>query len=355
MQDFFILTLAFLAAYVGGIVGIKLKIPVGGMVGAMVGAVIFNVTVPMYATLPNWFSLVFQVPLGIMIGNKVTKEDLLSLAKLYKSYLVVLFTFLTLNIVFGLFLQYATMLDLTTALFATSPGGMTDMVIISDDFGAVLPYVAVIQLFRNVSVMTFVSPIYRKIIKKNEQVTTNQNEHSTVGTQQGSNALREHTYANRFAMTLLCSLPLALGFRWLDIPAGTIIGAMLGAMAYNIYSKRAYFPKKLGVPMRICAGFFVGMRIDRYNLETMAQLVTPLAYTLVYVFIVTFTTAFFVHKITKLDMATSLLVSTPGGLSEMALIADEMNLDTPKVAVLHTARLISVIALFPTVFMLILR
>jgi len=41
-------------------------------------------------------------------------------------------------------------------------------------------------------------------------------------------------------------------------------------------------------------------------------------------------------------------------MAEMAMIADELGIDSPKVAILHSARLILVIFLFPTIFSLIL-
>jgi len=56
------------------------------------------------------------------------------------------------------------------------------------------------------------------------------------------------------------------------------------------------------------------------------------------------------YKITDWNYITCLLVSSPGGLTQMSLIADEVGADPLMVSVLHTVRLISVLAVLPLFF-----
>ena len=54
-----------------------------------------------------------------------------------------------------------------------------------------------------------------------------------------------------------------------------------------------------------------------------------------------------VHRFTKLDFGISLLGCAPAGVQEMSLLADDLGVDSTKVAIMHTFRLSSVIAFFP--------
>ena len=65
----------------------------------------------------------------------------------------------------------------------------------------------------------------------------------------------------------------------------------------------------------------------------------------------TFGMAFVLHKITKLDWITCMVASTPGGIQEMSLLADELGGDAPKVALIQTCRLIFVILILPSVIL----
>ena len=55
------------------------------------------------------------------------------------------------------------------------------------------------------------------------------------------------------------------------------------------------------------------------------------------------------NRFTALDYSTALFSSTPGGISEMAILSEEMGVDSFKVSVLHTCRLFFVIAFFPVI------
>jgi len=161
--------------------------------------------------------------------------------------------------------------------------------------------------------------------------------------------------AKCFLITALCACGLGLFLRMLNIPAGAIIGAMVGSAAYNILSDNAYFPTSLRLPLQIAAGIFIGMRLDRDSLFAMNEIIVPMIILFVGVAAMTLITSFIMHKLTKLDSFTSLLASTPGGLSEMAMLADDLGVDASKVAVLHMARLMSVIILFPSMLAVVLR
>jgi len=56
------------------------------------------------------------------------------------------------------------------------------------------------------------------------------------------------------------------------------------------------------------------------------------------------------HKITGWDYSTCLLASSPGGLTQMSIIADEVGANPLLVSALHTTRLISILTVLPLLF-----
>ena len=340
------LILVLCVAIVGGFVGHKLKLPVGGMLGAMVAVVVFNFIAQPSFYLPAWVRVALQLCMGPLIGSRLSKADIRGLKTLAFPIAVLLVCMLGLNIAFGFIMYRFSNLDIATALFSTAPGGMMDMVIISADFDANYAYVALLQLSRLLVILVLIVPFYRKIMMKVKPASTPK----VVP----DNPRQEPQWVRRFFLTTLCGATLGLALWWLGIPAGAIIGAMLGAGAFNIFTSKGYFPPGLRLPLQIFSGAFIGLRMDRASLLGMMDMIVPLIILFVAVIAMTFVTAFAVHKLTGLDLINSLVASTPGGLGEMSLLADDLKIDTPKIVVIHTARVMSVIILFPGVLAFVL-
>ena len=176
MIQYFLLTLAVAAA--GGLIGYKLKLPVGGMVGSMIAVIIFNVATEK-AVFYSELRIVLQIFSGAMIGSQIGREDLLEMKKIIYPTALLLVSMVLLNLTFGTLMYVLSDLDLATALFASSPGGVSDMAIISADLGANPAYVAIIQLCRLLTIFIFMPPIFRKIINsRNNKKNRNNKEES---------------------------------------------------------------------------------------------------------------------------------------------------------------------------------
>lgn len=76
----------------------------------------------------------------------VTTEDLKRLPMVLRHYLVVMFSFLVLNLLVATFIYRVTDLNLLTSLFCATPGGrMTDTPLVAMDMGADASMVAMMQ------------------------------------------------------------------------------------------------------------------------------------------------------------------------------------------------------------------
>lgn len=147
---------------VGGYLGIKLKIPAGAMIGAMVFVGVFNVFTGKGDIPPN-FKLVAQVVIGSMIGLNFTMESIKGLKDLILPAIVLVIGLTALSIGLGIIIHKFTGVDLPTALFSAAPGGIADMTIMSESFGAQTHIVALLHLVRLTTVLTIL-PIVIKVL-----------------------------------------------------------------------------------------------------------------------------------------------------------------------------------------------
>lgn len=155
---------ALSAACIGGLIGIKLKIPAGGLIGSMV-AVGFLQICKFELNLPVQFRMTGEILVGGAIGLGFTREIFLSLRKLIFPSLLIMVSVVIFGIIVGLLIYKTTCLDLVTSIYASSPGGITNMTIMSDSLGGDSKVVATMQLIRLISLIFFLPPIIKYILK----------------------------------------------------------------------------------------------------------------------------------------------------------------------------------------------
>jgi membrane AbrB-like protein len=157
-MDKFVLTAA--VAIGGGLLGHYLKIPAGAMIGSMLAAALYNI-ITKQAAVPRYLPLVLQIAAGAMIGARMTRENILSLKDMVIPALIIVFGVVIINFTIGLLITKFSSLDLATSLFASAPGGMTEMTLAANAMGADTPKVALLQLLRLISVITLLPVLLR--------------------------------------------------------------------------------------------------------------------------------------------------------------------------------------------------
>ena len=370
----FIATLAVSCTF--GFAAHKLKIPMGAMLGAMISAAAFNL-ITGGAVFNTHVRTALQLLTGAMIGCRIGVKEAKSMKTILLPSSIMLIGMVSMNMAFGAAVYNLSELDIVTSLFSVTPGGATDMAIISSELGANTAYVAILQILRIIIIITLLPPIFKLIVKKTHY---NEPDNTIIRTEEAMQTRRERASGaegvdsghphdalptepfryNRRETLLLAGLFLSaacggLLLRALDVPAGAVIGAMLFGVAYSIVFGKAVYPKKLRPWQQILAGAYIGASIDRQTVASMDVLLIPLLIMVVGILVFVFMLSFIIHKATKLDFITCLLACTPGGITEMSLLSEEFGSDTPKIAVMQTVRLIIVIMLFPAMLQAILR
>lgn len=157
--------LTLIVAGMGGLIGIKLNIPAGAMIGSMVAVIVLNVSSGK-AYIPENFKLVAQMVVGGVIGLRFTRESIADLKEMIVPAIILMIGLLALCVILGYIIHKTTGLDLTTALFSTSPGGIADMSIIAEAYGADVRKVVALHMVRLVSVITLLPIIIKFLVEK---------------------------------------------------------------------------------------------------------------------------------------------------------------------------------------------
>ncbi|EFW37673.1 AbrB family transcriptional regulator [Treponema phagedenis] len=135
----------------------------------------------------------------------------------------------------------------------------------------------------------------------------------------------------------------------LKIPAGAMIGALIATAAYNILSNQAHIPPNLKIIVQIVMGASIGSSFKKEVLVHLQELLVPIFMVVGCLLVFSLILGFIFYKLGRVDIITAFLSTSPGGLTDMTILADSYNADVKVVATVHTIRLTFVVILIPLV------
>jgi hypothetical protein len=150
---------------------------------------------------------------------------------------------------------------------------------------------------------------------------------------------------------ILVAIAGGLAGRALGIPAGDLLGSMAAVGVYNVI--RGNLPRvhpTLRALARVGVGLAIAQEITPETLTLLSEMAFPVLILAVVMILSGLLLSLILYKVTDWSYSTCLLVSSPGGLTQMSIIADEVGADPLTVSVLHTVRLISILAVLPLFF-----
>ncbi|MBQ9326479.1 MAG: AbrB family transcriptional regulator [Clostridia bacterium] len=346
----FLITLAL--AFVGGTIAIRLKIPAGGMIGGMLAVAILNILTGNCIMYPE-VKIAVQICLGAMSGSRVGKKEVLDMKRLIVPIMLMFLVCLTLNVFFGIAVLKTTSLDISTALLAITPGGATDMIFVAADIGADTGMVGIMQSLRMIFSNCILTLIFVAMIKRHEK-----REHKTtyqVQASQRKKTQRADHYWLRVAGMYATASAGGLLFRKLGVPGGTLVGAMVFTVIHNCILGKVEYPSMVKKYQQVFTGAYIGVGITAATLAQIPSVAIGMLLSIVDIMVYVLLMSFVLRKTSRMDYGTSLLCSTPGGIGEVSILSEELNTDTPTVAVFNTARMILIVATFPIILQMISR
>jgi len=339
-MNLLLLVLLHVVGALGGLLLRKLRLPAGALVGAMLGVMIFNSFTTLVPSYPHELRILVQIVSGLVIGTRFSRSDVQSLRTMALPVIVLVTVLLATNLVFAFLMEHFTSLSFMTSFFACAPGGVSDLALVATDFGAVMEHVALLQLFRLTLVIIVFPPMIRAMLKI-KQPGNHLDQREIPRANKQTKSLRH------YALTFLCALAGGLLLYVLKIPAGAILGSIVAVAILNVARQNAVYPSSVKVLVQIFAGTYIGSKITAQTFLEVNILLVPSLILTVELFVMAFLTAYILHKVCRMDWATALFSSTPGGIQEMGLISDELGLQTPKIVLMHTFRILAVLGVLP--------
>lgn len=341
-----------LTLVVGGVFGWlanKIKIPGGFMAGAIVGVgainILFNI-----AYMPSDTKTFVQIVAGAFVGCTMEKSDIRRLPKIIKPALLMLLGLLILNMVAGFLIYFVSPLDLVTSLMSVVPGGISDTPIIAADMGADGPKVAIMQMVRQILGIGVFPAMIMFFDKRMEKRS---------GTDQ-SDAYKEARQKSKtktqgaFVCTLVVASVFGLIGKALGIMAGTFVFAIISVLILKLVFDYSYIPRWAKKIAQILSGCYLGSTIVMTDVLELRFLLIPLLIIIIGYALNCLLTGTIISKTCGFTRKEGLLITTPAGASDMALISSDMGVENTDVIILQVVRAVVVMTFFPQIIALII-
>lgn len=277
---------------------------------------------------------------GAFVGQRITRGDIEELKTIVKPALLVFSCVMLLSLLTGFAIHGASNLGLATGILASSPGGITDVVLIAADVGADPTQTTVLQLMRYFVSILLLPQINVALCRRFETA-------DELG-KESARRKTNKTWKNLLLTALLTVVAGTLG-KLSGLPAGTLVFAMVAVAGYNIKTENAFLPRELKIVAQCLAGINIGASITMTQVVLLPQLVIPTVLIIIDCFLINYGLGVLIYKVCGLDLATSLYSCVPAGLSDMALISLEQGGDASKVTVLQLVRFICVVTVMPII------
>ena len=339
--------LTLLASLAGGMLFLKLKVPGGVLVGGIIGTTVLSMTTGM-AEMPFTARLIAQIIAGAFIGSSVDREDLKKMKTIYKPFLIVMASLLVVNLTAGTLVYKFGPLDRLTSFMCCVPGGMSDTPLIASELGAQMPPVVIMQFVRMVvgigvfpGLILFVTKSEGEIVsEKTETVTTKKKAASSVPVTVG---------------TLLLAGVFGVIGRKLGVPSGALLFAIITILVLKLANVPIVYPKWIKRAAQVLSGAYIGCSVGLDTLYMLPHLIIP-AIIIVGVYMINaFITGNIIHKVCGISKRESMLMVTPAGATDMALISADIGVNSPNLIVLQIVRMLTVISFFPNLDLLIVN
>ena len=337
-MDIINLILTLIIAILGGYLASKKKVPAAYMLGALFLVALFNIC-SNKAFLPNYFKFITQIATGTFIGSKFRSEDI----KMLKKVIIPGMTMVLLMITFSFILSYlmSTFLgiDNLTSFFATAPGGIMDISLIAYDFKANTSQVALLQLIRLISVISFVPFFTKKCYERS-------NKKNISFKQEIKNEIKEE---KSFLFTIIVGIIGGIIGYFSHLPAGTMSCSMALVAYFNIKTHKAYMPLTLRKIIQSFGGALIGAKVTLSDVIALKDLILPIILIVIGFCLMNVFVGFFLYKTTKFSLSTALLSASPGGMSDISLMAEDLGANGPQVASMQFLRAIFIVGVYPII------
>lgn len=285
--------------------------------------------------LPRPAFLCAQALIGTMIAETIRPGIVSSFLANWPLFLAVVVSVIAMSTLSGFVMSKLNILPGTTAIWGSSAGAATSMLVMADAYGADVRLVAFMQYLRVVFVAAAASLVARYwagIDGPGPDIVWF-----------GPISLVP------FLETLALALIGGLVGKWLRIPAGVFLVPFLVGSALSVSGLLVIeIPEWLLALSYAMLGWNIGLGFTRPILAHARRALVPTVISILVLIGFSGLLAYILVHAAGIDPLTAYLATSPGGMDSIAIIAASSNVDVPFVMALQTARLLIIMAVGPS-------
>jgi len=335
--DLFLFARTVAIGVVGGAIFTALNLPLPWMMGAMAATgslTLAKVEMAMDTRLRTLMILV----LGVLLGSAFSPEILDRIA-LWPITLAALAGYVFVStITVYLFFRFVAGFDRKTAFFSGVPGGLNEMVILTQAAGGDERQVSVMHTTRIFLVVMTLPFMFRILDDFDPSLRT-------FGTSEGGIDVLD---------IVILAASAVIGYyaaRMARIPAPHLTGPMIVSAAVHLTGLTSAAPPVIVVATaQVILGSAVGARFAGLTFRDLGRILRLGGTATLILLTISAIFAIVLQAVTDIPFESLILAFSPGGLTEMSLVALALEIDTAFVATHHIARISVVVIAVPFLF-----
>lgn len=343
---------------IGGFLLSLTGLSIGWLVGTLLTAVLFAIFAPEltqritggHGLGGNWMKS-GQILLGIQMGRQMNPSILHVFRQDWLLIITMILVSILMALICGIVLYRFSRADLMTSLYATTPGGLSAMIVIAEDVGANNAVVSVIQTMRVILVVGTI-PMILSLWKSGG---------SGQSTPAGPAPLDSTALIGLAAAIVLVAVCI---FVWkkIHMPVPWLLGSMIGAavaqiMLTVVFGRHTglWWHQDLIIIAQMLIGAGIGSRMNRRMFAGLARISAIGLAGSVVLTAAMFLIALCVSRLANVDAMTSILAFAPGGIAEMAATSIVLHADSTFVVTVQVLRVMTICILLPPFFAMMSR
>ncbi|NEO53851.1 MAG: AbrB family transcriptional regulator [Okeania sp. SIO3B5] len=324
-----------------------LNFPVGWLLGPMIAGIIYAIAQGTPQPLPKIIIMLGKAIIGIATAFRFSPETI-SLISTYTIPVVwCIFITAALSIFKGYLLSILSGVNRSTAFLASIPGSASVMVAMSEELEADSIAVAILQYLRLLLVVFIIPTATILMFPAIDQAQTT--------TLLVSGKTNIPMFGNLLVIAGCCGLGI-WGGKLLRLPSSAFLGSFIVGLT-TLWGA----PYQLQVPQWLFAvglllvGIFIGVQFDWENARKLWKAILIDIGLVIGLIIASFGVGYEFSNLTEVDLITSVLSFTPGGLEAMIATVNELGGDAGLVLAIQLTRMLIIILLGPGLTTLIFK
>ncbi len=328
------------AGLAGGLIFTLFHWPLVGMLGPLSAVLIWKLASRRTLFWPVSFRNGGQVLLGYSMGLSFTIESARQIARQLPSMAIITILMVACGLGVALLAARWTGISLQSAVMGTTPGGLSQMVVLSEEIkGAEPTIVTFMQTIRMLTVI-FIVPALSFHALSGEDVK------NVSAFEQGAGPEPGNILFYLFVIgAVLLATRLAVRF---NCPTPYIIGPLMTSAIFTLSGMPApQLPPLLTIIAQLCLGVYLGMGIKVNLLGNWGRLLPISLISGLLIVGCALALAYALQRIYPISMATAFLCIAPGGLPEMGVTAHTVHADVSMVAAYQLFRVFFILFIIP--------